>query len=39
MFTFIKFVFFLAIRLAITLSILGFFIFLLWGAMYLLLVK
>jgi len=35
----LKFTFFLLLRLVITLGILGFFIFLLWGALYLLLIK
>jgi hypothetical protein len=35
----LKFLFFLFLRLAVTFAILGFFIFLLWGALYLLLIK
>ena len=36
---FLKFIFFLFIRISITLGILGFIIFLLWGALYLLFVE
>ena len=37
--TFLKFLFLLLLRIVITLSVLGFFIFLLWGALYLAFVK
>ncbi len=37
--TIVKFLFFLTLRIGITLSILGFFIFLLWGALYLMFVE
>ena len=33
--SFVKFLFYLALRIVITFGVLGFFIFLLWGALYL----
>ena len=39
MLTFLKFLFFITIRIVISLSVLGFLIFLLWGVLYLLFIK